>query len=83
MDELIDVFALAKGDERYIVLFAEDRRSDALRIVGRWASNPDLSFTWEDAAALSEQIRGAQATPGKSQPPRGSAAWVNRVAGKL
>ena len=29
----------------------------ALRVLGRYASNPELSFSWYDAAVLSQKIR--------------------------
>jgi len=53
----INVLALVKGAERYIFLFDDNNRSEALRTLGRYASNPDLSFTWYDAAVLSQKIR--------------------------
>jgi hypothetical protein len=53
----INVLALVKGQERYVFLFDDDNRSEALRTLGRYASNPDLSFTWYDAAVLSQKIR--------------------------
>jgi hypothetical protein len=53
----INVLALVKGEERYIFLFDDDRRSEALRTLGRFASNPELSFSWYDAAVLSQRIR--------------------------
>lgn len=55
----INAIAMAKGEERYIVLFddTEAARLNALRTVGRWASNPELSFSWFDAAQLSQRIR--------------------------
>ena len=53
----INVLALVKGSERYIFLFDDNNRSEALRTLGRYASNPDLSFTWYDAAVLSQKIR--------------------------
>lgn len=53
----INVLALVKGEERYIFLFDDSRRSDALRTLGRFASNPELSFSWYDAAVLSQRIR--------------------------
>lgn len=57
MTQDTNVLALVKGDERYILLFSDDNRAEALRTLGRWASNPDLSFTWYDAAVLSQRIR--------------------------
>lgn len=53
----INVLALVKGEERYIFLFDDQNRSETLRTLGRYASNPDLSFTWYDAAVLSQKIR--------------------------
>ena len=49
--------ALAKGDERYAVLFNAAGRVEALRTLGRWAGHDDLSFTWYDAARMSREIR--------------------------
>jgi hypothetical protein len=53
----INVLALVKGEERYIFLYDDDHKSDALRTLGRFASNPELSFSWYDAAVLSQRIR--------------------------
>jgi hypothetical protein len=55
----INVLALVKGEERYIFLFDDEHRSEALRTLGRFASNPELSFSWYDAAVLSQRIRQA------------------------
>jgi len=55
----INVLALVKGNERYIFLFDDASRAEALRTLGRYASNPELSFTWYDAAVLSQKIRQA------------------------
>lgn len=59
MSEDINVLALVKGTERYIFLYDDANRSNALRVLGRYASNPELSFTWYDAAVLSQKIRRA------------------------
>ena len=57
MTQDIHVLALVKGSERYIFLYDESRRAETLRVFGRYASNPDLSFTWYDAAVLSQKLR--------------------------
>ena len=57
MTQDINVLALVKGEERYIFLFDDAHRSDALRALGRFASNPELSFSWYDAAVLSQRLR--------------------------
>jgi len=53
----INVLALVKGCERYVFLYDDDSRAETLRVLGRYASNPELSFTWYDAAVLSQKIR--------------------------
>jgi hypothetical protein len=57
VSEDINVLALVKGEERYIFLYDDDHRADALRTLGRYASNPELSFSWYDAAVLSQKVR--------------------------
>ena len=57
MNQDINILALVKGEERYIFLYDDSRRAETLRTLGRYASNPQLSFTWYDAAVLSQKIR--------------------------
>ncbi|MCL2304147.1 MAG: hypothetical protein FWC43_02245 [Planctomycetaceae bacterium] len=57
MSQDINVLALVKGPERYVFLYNDQNRAETLRTLGRYASNPDLSFTWYDAAVLSQKIR--------------------------
>jgi hypothetical protein len=53
----INVLALVKGEERYVFLYDDASRAETLRVLGRYASDPELSFTWYDAAVLSQKIR--------------------------
>lgn len=53
----ITVLAIVKGDERYVFLFDDEHRAETLRTLGRYASNTELSFSWHDAAKLSNEIR--------------------------
>ena len=52
MSQDINVLALVKGAERYVFLYDDASRAETLRTLGRYASNPELSFTWYDAAVL-------------------------------
>jgi len=54
-----NVAALVKGNERYVFLWTDACRAEVLRTLGRFASNPELSFTWYDAAVLSRRVREA------------------------
>lgn len=57
MSQDINVLALVKGSERYVFLYDDTSRAETLRVLGRYASNPELSFSWYDAAVLSQKIR--------------------------
>ena len=57
MDQEINVLALVKGTERFVFLFDDESRSETLTMLATYASNQDLSFTWYDAAVLSQKIR--------------------------
>ena len=56
-DDDINVLALVKGHERYNFLYDDSQRAETLRMLGRYASRPDLSFSWYDAAVLSKKVR--------------------------
>ncbi len=57
MNDDINVLALVKGRERYVFLYDDSQRAQALRTLGRFASEPELSFSWYDAAVLSQKLR--------------------------
>ncbi|TWT38318.1 hypothetical protein [Blastopirellula retiformator] len=72
MTEEINVLALVKGAERYVFMFNDSRRAETLRTLGRYASNPELSFSWYDAAVLSQKIRAS--APESEKPEAASSA---------
>jgi hypothetical protein len=53
----INVLAFVKGEERYLFLYKDETRAETLKTLGRFASNPELSFSWYDAAVLSQRVR--------------------------
>ena len=69
MSDDINVLALVKGEERYIFLYDDKNRAETLRMLGRYASNPELSFTWYDAAVLSQKIRKSMQTEVETSTP--------------
>jgi hypothetical protein len=56
----VNVLALAKGDERFIFLYTDANKSETLRTLGRFAADPNLNFSWYDAAVLSQRLRQEQ-----------------------
>ncbi len=59
MDTEINVLALVKGDEKFLFLFDDRNRDETLRQLARFAANPEIDFSWYDAAMLSRKIRDA------------------------
>jgi hypothetical protein len=57
MQREVNVLALVKNDERYIFLYEEGSADKLLQTFGRYAADPDLSFSWYDAAVLSQKVR--------------------------
>lgn len=57
MDEEVNVLALVKGEQKYIFLFDDHNRVETLRTLGRYAADPQLDFSWYDAAVMSKKIR--------------------------
>lgn len=57
MERGINVVALVKDAERYIFLYDNESLPALLQTLGKFAANPELSFTWYDAAVLSQKVR--------------------------
>ena len=68
MSKDINVVALVKGEERYIFMFNDHQKGETLRTLGKYASNPELSFSWYDAAVLSQKVRSAVRSESKPVP---------------
>jgi len=59
----INVIALVKGGERYVFLYDDESHEDALRAIARHAANPELNFSWYDAAVLGDKVRAGTPKP--------------------
>lgn len=60
MSPAINVLALVKDGERYVFLYDESSTSQVLQTLGRYAADPELNFSWYDAAVLSQRVRHLQ-----------------------
>jgi hypothetical protein len=56
-DDEVNVLALERRGETYIFMWGDDQRDQLLRTLGRYASDPELSFTWHEAAVLNHTVR--------------------------
>ena len=48
---------LTKPGEAFMFFYRVDQIAEVLRVIGRYASDPELSLSWYDAARLSHEIR--------------------------
>jgi hypothetical protein len=53
----LNVLALIKGDERYVYVYDDESRDDLIDALRNQAADPRLSFSWFDAAVLTEKAR--------------------------
>ena len=60
MDRSVNLIALVKDGERYIFLYDEKSAPQLLQTFGKYAADPELNFTWYDAAVLSQKVRRLQ-----------------------
>ncbi len=57
MQRGVNVLALVKENERYVFLYDEESAATLLRTLGKYAGDRELSFSWYDAAVLSQKVR--------------------------
>ena len=70
----LNVLALIKGDERYVFVYDDGSRDVLIDTFRQWAADPKLTFTWFDAAVLTEkakeQAAGTEPCPPERPPSR-------------
>jgi len=54
--KFINLMFYRRGRDVYLWRYDDEHTFDALRSIDRFASNPELSFTWYDAAVVSQRI---------------------------
>jgi hypothetical protein len=64
----VNVLALMKNGERYVFLYDDNSVETLLQTLGRYASDPELSFSWYDAAVLSQRVQGQPASQSSPVP---------------
>lgn len=53
----VNVLALIKGTERFVFLYDDESADQLLQTLGNYAADPELNFSWYDAATLSQRVR--------------------------
>lgn len=60
MDDGVNVLALVKNGERFVFLYDDESASSLLQTFGKYAADPELDFSWYDAAVMSQRVRALQ-----------------------
>ena len=59
----VNVLALIRDEHRYIFLYDDQSVREVLSHLSASASDPELDFTWYDAAILSQRVRKMSELP--------------------
>lgn len=51
-------------DENYSLHYSRNDPASAMRTLGRWANDPELAFSWHDAAVMSLRVRALALSDG-------------------
>ena len=65
----LNVLALVKGQEHYVFIYDDANRARLIDVLRDQAADPRLSFSWFDAAVLTEKIRQQAAGEAPEMPP--------------
>ncbi|MEZ6062798.1 MAG: hypothetical protein R3C19_20845 [Planctomycetaceae bacterium] len=57
MPKSVNVLAIVRDGHRYVFLYDDDSIDSILSTLSQYASDPELDFTWHDAAILAQRVR--------------------------
>jgi len=57
MQKSVNVLAIVRDSHRYVFLYDDSSIDTVLSSLSQYASDPELDFTWHDAAILSQRVR--------------------------
>ena len=60
MSKAVNVLALVRDGQRYVFLYDDNSVETVLEKLSEFAADPELDFTWYDAATLSQRVRELQ-----------------------
>jgi len=61
MSRAVNVLALVRDGQRYVFMYDDNSVETVLAQLAEFANDPELDFTWYDAAMLSQRVRHLQA----------------------
>ena len=57
MAQALNVLALVRDEHRFVFLYDDDSIETMLATLCQYANDPELEFTWYDAAMLAQRVR--------------------------
>lgn len=60
--DFLNLTGMKKGREYYIFRYLDGQEAEMFQLVGRFASDPRLSFTWFDASVVAQTVRNLKGT---------------------
>ena len=57
MSKSMNVLALVRDEHRFVFLYDDNSVETMLTTLSQYASDPELEFTWYDAAMLAQRVR--------------------------
>lgn len=67
---------ITRGVHKFIFQWEDGLSQEVLQMAGRWAANPELSFTWWDAAKFTREVEKALRAARKEEKQR--KRWARR-----
>jgi len=61
MTSAVNVLALVREGHRFVFLYDDDSVDTVLASISEYARDPELEFTWYDAAVLAQRVRHLRA----------------------
>lgn len=57
MAKSVNVLALVRDEHRFVFLYDDDSVDTMLATLSQYANDPELDFTWYDAAMMAQRVR--------------------------
>lgn len=57
MSKAVNMLALVRNGHRYVFLYDDHSVESVLAALSQYASDPELDFSWYDAAVLAQRVR--------------------------
>ena len=58
MSKSVNVMALVRDEHRFVFLYDDNSVETMMSTLSQYASDPELEFTWYDAALMAQRVRG-------------------------